>query len=99
MKQFTLALVLMLLVGCSFGEKEIPTETTAQTISAFSIESGDTGLILKNSNDESFENILSTHPILEADIEDGILTYTEFIDGVPMTRAINLEAFVQFLNE
>ncbi len=98
MKKFLLGLAPLLLVGCTLfapeGEvAEIP------TIDSFVIESGDTGLILKSSVDETFENVLSTHPIIESGIEEGVLTFTEDIDGVPMTRAVNLEAFVKFLNK
>ena len=87
----------MVFSGCSwFGNTPVSPE---KTVESFVIESGDTGLVLKNTLDEDFENVLSTHPILEAEIENGVLTYTEYIDGVPMTSAINLDAFVQFLNQ
>ncbi len=98
MKKILLALAPLLLVGCSlFEDKTVP--QAPSTVDSFIIESGDTGLILKNSVDPSFENVLSTHPILEASIEDGILTFTEDVDSMPMTRAVNLEAFSQFLNK
>ena len=98
MKKMFLGLVLsLLLTGCSLLSLEEKTPGPI-TISTFTIESGDTGLILKNTVDSSFENILSTHPILETNIENGILTFTENIDSVPMTQAINLESFVEFLN-
>lgn len=97
MKKILLALAPLLLAGCSL----LPTTTetpTPITINTFTIESGDTGLVLKNTVDPDFENILSMHPILESNIEDGILTFTEDIDSVPMTQAVNLESFVEFLN-
>lgn len=97
MKKLLLALAPLLLAGCSLlpTTKEIPTPITIDT---FTIESGDTGLVLKNTVNTDFENILSTHPILEANIENGILTFTENIDSVPMTQAVNLDSFVEFLN-
>jgi hypothetical protein len=102
MKKIFLGFIFPLLIaGCSlFSEtpKE-PTPPAPITIDTFLIESGDTGLVLKNSVDTDFENILSTHPILEAKIEKGILTFTENIDSVPMTQAVNLESFVEFLNK
>ena len=55
--------------------------------------------MLGKSLDDKFENVLSTHPIIESIVENGILTITEDIDGVPMTQAVNLEAFVKFLNK
>ena len=98
MKKIILGLTPLLLVGCSlFGAEE--DVAIIPTVDSFVIESGDTGLILKSSIDENFENILSTHPIIDAGIEEGILTFTEDIDGVPMTRAVNLEAFAKFLNK
>ncbi len=98
MKKLFLGLTPFLLVGCSFlgGDKEIP---QIPTIDSFTIESGDTGLTLHSSIDKNFENVLSTHPILESKIKNGILTFTENIDSVPMTRSINLKAFVDFLNK
>lgn len=98
MKKLLLGLTPLLLVGCSLFTAE---EDAAQipTVESFVIESGDMGLILKSEVDGNFENVLSTHPIIDAGIEDGILTFTENIDGVPMTRAVNLEAFVKFLNQ
>lgn len=99
MNKILLGLIVpLLLAGCSL----LPaTEKTPEpiTLDTFTIESGDTGLILKNSVDTDFENILSTHPILEAKIENGILTFTENIDSVPMTQSVNLESFVEFLNK
>ena len=97
MKKIFLALAPFLLAGCSLFPTAEKTPDPI-TVDTFTIESGDTGLILKNSVDPSFENVLSTHPILEASIEDGILTFTENIDSVPMTQAVNLESFVEFLN-
>lgn len=98
MKKLLSVFALMVLSGCSLisGDTTAPNEKTTES---FVIESGDTGLVLKNTIDEEFEKVLSVHPILEAEIDDGILTYTEYVDGVPMTRVINLEAFVQFLNQ
>ena len=99
MKKIFLAFAPLLLVGCSLlpaNEEPTPTPITVDT---FTIESGDTGLILKNTVDTNFENVLSTHPILEAKIEHGTLTFTENIDSVPMKQAVNLEAFVEFLNQ
>lgn len=98
MKKILLAIAPLLLAGCSLfpATEEIPAPITIDT---FLIESGDTGLILKNSVDPNFENILSTHPIRQAEIKDGMLTFTENIDSVPRTQAINLESFVEFLNK
>lgn len=98
MKKLLLALAPLLLVGCTLFA---PEEEVLQipTVDSFMIHSGDTGLVLKSSVDKDFENVISTHPIIEAGIEDGMLTFTEDIDGVPMTRAVNLEAFVKFLNQ
>ncbi len=98
MKKLFLVFTFTLLSGCSFMEKENPV-VIPPSIESFTIQSGDTGLILKSTADDSFENILSTHPILDAEIKDGILTYTEDIDSVPMTRAVNLNAFLQFLKK
>jgi hypothetical protein len=98
MKKILLSLIFpLLLAGCSLlpTAEKIPEPITVDT---FTIESGDTGLVLKNTTNTDFENILSTHPILEANIENGILTFTENIDSVPMTQAVNLDSFVEFLN-
>ncbi len=98
MKKLLLGLAPFLLVGCSlFTSEEVVPEIP--TLDSFTIESGDTGLVLYSSVDETFENVLSTHPILNANIENGILTFTEDIDSIPMTKTINLEAFVEFLNQ
>lgn len=96
MKRLLLALTPLLLVGCTLLSQEKAPEPI--TVDTFTIESGDTGLILKNTVDPNFENVLSTHPILEASIKDGILTFTENIDSVPITQAVNLDSFVKFLN-
>lgn len=98
MKKIFLGLIFpLLLAGCSLlpAAEKTPEPITIDT---FIIESGDTGLVLKNTVNTDFENVLSTHPILEATIEDGILTFTENIDSVPMTQAVNLDSFVEFLN-
>ena len=98
MKKILLGLAPLLLVGCTlFAPEEEVVEIP--TVDSFIIEAGDTGLIMTSSLDDKFENVLSTHPIIESIVENGILTFTEDIDGVPMTQAVNLEAFVKFLNK
>ncbi len=103
MKKLLIGIAPLFLVGCSFlpaEEKPNPVEVVQPiTVDSLMIHSGDTGLVLKSSVDKNFKNVISTHPIIEAEIKDGVLTYTEDIDSVPMTRAVNLEEFVNFLNK
>lgn len=69
------------------------------SVDGFFIDYGENGLILSHEANEEFQQVLSTNPILSAEIDDGILRFTEVTENMEEIKMVNLQAFVEFLNQ
>lgn len=75
-----------------------PVEITTE-IADFYFESGDDGLTLLKTSDSEFKQILTTDKILDAELIEGILTFTaEDENGLPNTEVMNLQEYLDYLN-
>ena len=99
-----------LLVGCSLGslfskdESANISEKSTGIVnkieeSNFYFNAGETGLMLLNTDDDDFSIQLSDKIIGEADIADGILTFTEILDEGENVRVVNLKAYSESLSK
>ena len=69
----------------------------ALNLDDFYFTADDTGLVLKKMSDPDFEKVLSKSPVKSAELANGILTFTEIVSGGEQMKAINLEAYAEFL--
>jgi hypothetical protein len=113
MKKMLIAFGLSLvLAGCSLPNfaKETKTNTNIMPKPAVSVESsidsgnfyfnaGEAGLVLLNTDDDDFSVELSTQEIGEANIVDGILTFTELLPEGENVRVVNLAAYAEALKK
>jgi len=108
MKKILIVLVLpILLAGCSlfdFAKKDTKvTPKPAVKISSdinvgnFYFNAGESGLTLLNTDDDDFSVALSEKEIGEANIIDGVLTFTELLPTGENVRVINLTAYAESL--
>lgn len=77
-----------------------PIATEGQiAVTDFYFESSDDGLVLLSTADPAFKQILSDQKILDAELIEGILTFTvEDADGLPNTEVMNLHEYLNYLN-
>ena len=82
-------------------ETKVETKKTvpkpALDLDDFYFTADDTGLVLKKMSDPDFEKVLTTRPVKSAELAGGILTFTEIVSGGEQMKAINLEAYAEFL--
>lgn len=109
MKKYIIAFGLSLvLVGCSFGPfsktndtKIMPKPAVKTTenieVGNFYFNAGENGITLLNTDDDNFSVQLSDKEIGEANIVDGILTFTELLPEGENVQAINLKAYAESL--
>jgi hypothetical protein len=100
----------LMLVGCSFSSlfskedtKKTPTPSRKIVNQIkeynFYFNAGETGLTLLNTDDDNFSIQLSNKIIGEADIVDGILTFTEILDEGENIKVVNLKAYADMLSK
>ena len=63
----------------------------------FYFDAGENGLTLLNTDDDDFSVKLSEAEIGDANIADGILTFTELLSEGENVRVVNLKAFAEAL--
>lgn len=109
MKKYLIVLVLpFLLFGCSLFKKEVkktneiipkPAVHVNSNINVgnFYFNAGEAGLNLLNTDDDNFSVELSDKEIGDANIVDGILTFTELLPEGENVRVINLKAYAESL--
>ena len=110
MKKYLIVLGLSLaLVGCSmpnFAKKDTPTTNTILPkpavkkdkevkVENFYFDAGEKGLVLLNTDDDDFSVELSDKEIGDANIVDGILTFTELLPEGENVRVVNLKAYAE----
>ena len=106
MKKYLIALgIPLVLLGCSpFSSNNAddmpkPAVQSISTMSAetFYFNAGESGLTLFNTDDDNFSIELSSNSIGDANIIDGVLTFTELLDQGENVRVINLKAYAESL--
>ena len=83
------------------------TENQAESLAAdkylytddFYYTADETGLTLYSHSDQNFAELLTTNQVENVALENGILQFSEIIDGRAETKFFNLESLVQRLNE
>jgi len=77
----------------------VNTEKPIVETSDFYFDASNKGLTLRLETDPSFTQVLSTNPIESAEIQDGILTFVEIINGTTQTQVFQLEALADQFNQ